>query len=82
MVLAVFAYNLWVLFQRHLGCLERVTAASLRIRLCTTGGIISRSGGGTTIRFAVPPAQRDWWRPLFEKLLSPWPNCNSFCPTW
>jgi hypothetical protein len=32
MVLAVFAYNLWVLFQRNLGCLERVTAASLRIR--------------------------------------------------
>lgn len=82
MVLAVFAYNLCVLFQRHLGCLERVTAATLRFRLFTTGGIISRSGGRTTIRLAVPPAQRDWWRTLFEKLLSPWPNCNSFCPAW
>jgi Transposase DDE domain group 1 len=82
MVLAVFAYNLCVLFQRHLGCLERVTAATLRFRLFTTGGIISRSGGRTTIRLAVPPAQRDWWRSLFEKLLCPWPNCNSFYPAW
>ena len=81
MVLAVFAYNLCVLFQRHLGWLDRVTAATLRFRLFTTGGIISRSGGRTTIRLAVPPAQRDWWKGLFEKLLSPWPNCNSFEPT-
>lgn len=81
MVLAVFAYNLCVLFQRHLGWLDRVTAATLRFRLFTTGGIISQSGGRTTIRLAVPPEQRDWWRTLFEKLLSPWPNCNSLCPT-
>lgn len=81
MVLAVFAYNLCLLFQRHLGWLDRVTAATLRFRLFTTGGIISRSGGRTTIRLAVPAEQRDWWRTLFEKLLSPWPNCNSFCPT-
>ena len=82
MVLAVFAYNLCVLFQRHLGCLERVTAATLRFRLFTTGGIISRANGRTTIRLAVPAAQRDWWRTLFEKTLSLWPNCNSFCPDW
>jgi hypothetical protein len=81
MVLAVFAYNLCMLFQRHLGWQDRVTAATLRFRLFTTGGIISRSGGRTTIRLAVPPEQRDWWRTLFEKLLSPWPNCNSFCLT-
>lgn len=81
MVLAVFAYNLCVLFQRHLGWLDRVTAATLRFRLFTTGGIISQSAGRTTIRLAVPPAQRDWWRSLFEKLLSPFPNCNSFCQT-
>ena len=79
MVLAVFAYNLCVLFQRHLGWFDRVTAATLRFRLFTTGGIISQTGGRTTIRLAVPHAQRDWWRTLFEKLLSPWPNCNSFC---
>jgi len=81
MVLAVFAYNLCMLFQRHLGWQDRVTAATLRFRLFTTGGIISRSGGRTTIRLAVPAQQRDWWRTLFEKLLSPWPNCNSFCLT-
>jgi hypothetical protein len=81
MVLAVFAYNLCMLFQRHLGWQDRVTAATLRFRLFTTGGIISRSGGRTTIRLAVPAEQRDWWRTLFEKLLSPWPNCNSFCLT-
>ena len=80
MVLAVWAYNLCILFQRHLGWMDRVTAATLRFRLFTTGGIISRSGGRTTIRLAVPPEERDWWRTLFEKLLSPWPNCNSFCP--
>jgi hypothetical protein len=80
MVLAVLAYNLCILFQRHLGWLDRVTAATLRFRLFTTGGIISRSGGRTTIRLAVPAEERDWWRTLFEKLLSPWPNCNSFCP--
>lgn len=60
MVLAVFAYNLCMLFQRHLGWQDRVTAATLRFRLFTTGGIISRSGGRTTIRLAVPPKQRDW----------------------
>jgi len=81
MVLAVFAYNLCILFQRHLGWLDRVTAATLRFRLFTTGGIISRSGGRTTVRLSVPTAQRHWWRALFEKLLCPWPNCNSFCPT-
>jgi len=42
MVLAVFAYNLCILFQRHLGWLDRVTAATLRFRLFSTGGIISR----------------------------------------
>jgi hypothetical protein len=82
MILAVFAYNLCVLFQRHLGCLERVTAATLRFRLFTTGGIFSRANGRTTIRLAVPASQRDWWRTLFEKTLSLWPNCNSFCPDW
>jgi hypothetical protein len=66
-----------VLFQRHLGWMDRVTAATLRFRLFTTGGIISKSGGRTTIRLAVPADQRAWWRRLFEKLLSPFPNCNS-----
>lgn len=82
MSLAVVAYNLCVLFQRHLGWMNRVTASTLRFRLFTTGGIISQSGGRTTIRLAVPPEQRDWWRSLYEKLLSQFPNCNAIpsCP--
>ena len=79
--LAVFSYNLCVLFQRHLGWLERVSAGTLRFRLFSTGGIISRSGGRTTVRLAVPQQQRPWWRCVLEKLSSPFPNCNSvpFC---
>ena len=82
MTLAVMAYNLSVLFQRHLGWLHRVTAATLRFRLFTTGGVISRAGGRTTIRLAVPPEQRDWWRNLYEKILGVFPNCNAIpqCP--
>jgi hypothetical protein len=82
MSLAVVAYNLCVLFQRHLGWLDRVTAATLRFRLFTTGGVISQAGGRTTIRLAVPPEQRAWWRSLYEKLLGPLPNCNAIpaCP--
>jgi hypothetical protein len=75
--LAVFSYNLCTLFQRHLGWMERVTASTLRFRLFTTGGIISQTGGMTTIRLSVPPEQRAWWRAIFEKILSAFPNCNS-----
>jgi hypothetical protein len=75
--LAVFAYNLCVLFQRHLGWQDRVSASTLRFRLFVTAGIISRSGGRDTLRLAVPLPQRPWWRSLFEKLMSPFPNCNS-----
>lgn len=82
MSLAVVAYNLCVLFQRHLGWMDRVTAATLRFRLFTTGGIISHTGGRTTIRLAVPTHQRPWWRTLYEKLLGVLPNCNAIpsCP--
>jgi len=82
MSLAIVAYNLCVLFQRHLGWLQRVTAATLRFRLFTTGGIISRAGGRTTIRLAVPPEERAWWQGLYEKILSVFPNCNAIpsCP--
>jgi hypothetical protein len=82
MSLAVVSYNRCVLFQRHLGWLDRVTAATLRFRLFTTGGVISRAGGRTTIRLAVPTEQRAWWRSLYEKLLGVLPNCNAIpaCP--
>ena len=80
--LAVFSYNLCVLFQRHLGWLDRVTAATLRYRLFSTGGIISQTGGRTTIRLAVrAEAERAWWRRLLEKIQCPWPNCNSVLST-
>lgn len=75
--LAVLSYNLCILFQRHLGWLERVTAGTLRFRLFTTGGILSQTGGITTIRLSVPEDQRAWWRALFEKIVSPFPNCNA-----
>jgi len=77
MSLAVMSYNLCMLFQRHLGWQERVTAATLRFRLFTTGGIISQTGGRTTIRLSVPRAERDWWRAVLTKIVSPYPNCNA-----
>jgi hypothetical protein len=75
--LSVFSYNLCVLFQRHLGWMERVTASTLRFRLFTTGGIISQTGGITTIRLSVPEAERSWWLAVFDKILSLLPNCNA-----
>jgi hypothetical protein len=78
--LAVFSYNLCVLFQRHLGWKDQLRAATLRFRLFVTAGILSRTGGLDTVRLAVPPAHRQWWRCVFEKLTSPFPNCNSVEP--
>jgi len=76
--LAILSYNLTQLFERHLGWMDRVTAATLRFRLFTTGGIISQTGGVTTIRLAVrEPEERAWWRRLLEKTLSLVPNCNA-----
>jgi hypothetical protein len=80
--LSVLSYNLTQLFQRHLGWMDRVTAATLRYRLFTTGGIISNTGGVTTIRLAVPvPEEREWWCRLLQKLISLLPNCNSVAQT-
>lgn len=75
--LAVFSYNLCMLFQRHLGWMDRVTATTLRFRLFTTGGIISQTGGMTTIRLSVPEEEKAWWMAVFEKILSLFPNCNA-----
>jgi hypothetical protein len=79
--LAVLSYNLCVLFQRRLGWLERVTAATLRFRLFTTGGIISQTAGRTTIRLSVPESERDWWREVLTKLRHEFPNCNAVSQT-
>jgi hypothetical protein len=78
--LGVFTYNLCVLFQRHLGWLDQVKAATLCFRLFVTAGIVSRTGGVDTVRLSVAPRQRPWWRRLLEKLVSPFPNCNSVEP--
>ncbi len=76
--LAVFSYNLCILLQQHLGWLDRVTAATLRFLVFTTGGIISRTGGYLTIRLAVrEPEHRHWWRCMLEKLACPFLNCNA-----
>lgn len=73
----VLAHNLIVLFERQLGWLEAVTLGTLRYWLFVTAGIISRPQGRTTVKLAVPAHERDWWRALWDKLLSPHPNCNA-----
>jgi len=76
--LAVLSYNLCILFQTHLGWMDRVTAATLRFLVFTTGGVISRTAGYMTIRLAVSHEhQRHWWRGLLEKLSCPFLNCNA-----
>ena len=79
--LAIVSYNLCVLFQRRLGWLERVRAATLRFRLFTTGGIISRTAGRTTIRLSVPERERAWWREVLTKLHCEFPNGNAVSQT-
>jgi hypothetical protein len=59
---------------------ERATATTRRFRFFTTGGIISETGGRTTLRLSVPPAERDWWWAVLEKILSVCPNCNPVSP--
>ena len=75
--LATLTYNLTVLFQRHLGWQQKVTVASLRFWLFITPGLIAHPAGKTTIKLAVPPRERDWWTRLWDKILSPYPNCNA-----
>ena len=73
----VLAHNLIVLFEHKLGWQEAVTLGTLRYWLFVTAGIISRPQGQMTIKLAVPTHERDWWRGLWDKLLSPNPNCNA-----
>ena len=75
--LAVMAYNLHVLFQRHLGWMERVTIGTMRFRLFLTAGVVSQAQGKTTVKLAVPLHQREWWRAIWKKILSEIPNCNA-----
>jgi len=75
--LAALTYNLSVLFQRHLGWQKKVTIHSLRFWLFVTAGLLSYPRGKTTIKLAAPKKERQWWCRLWEKILSPFPNCNA-----
>ena len=75
--LAVLTYNLSILFQRHIGWLERVSVSTLRYRLFQRAGIISFAQGLTTIKIAVPRRYRVWWERLWDKILSLISNCNA-----
>ena len=75
--LGVLAHNLVVLFERKLGWQAAVTIGTLRYWIFVTAGVISHAQGQTTIKLAVPQKERDWWQRLWEKLLSPFPNCNA-----
>jgi hypothetical protein len=77
LALAVFTYNLSVLFARHLGWLDKNTIGTLRYRLFHCAGILSLAQGRTTIRLGIPPAHRSWWAQLWNKILSDFPNCNA-----
>ena len=77
LALGVLTHNLVVLFERKLGWLQAVTIGSLRYWLFVTAGVISHPQGCTTIKLAVPIRERAWWQRLWEKLLSPLPNCNA-----
>jgi hypothetical protein len=78
--MVVMAYNLVELFERFLGWSQRYAASSLRFHLFLCAGIISRTGGRTTIKLAQPPKRRGWWRRLCERISSPFPNCNAVAP--
>ena len=73
----VLAHNLVVLFERKLGWQTAVTVGSLRYWLFVTAGVLSQPQGQITIKLAVPSKERDWWHRLWDKLLSPFPNCNA-----
>jgi hypothetical protein len=75
--LAVVAYNLTVLFQRHLGWQTKVTIHSLRFWLFVTGGLVSSPAGQLTVKLAVPEKERRWWNDLWQKILCPHPNCHA-----
>lgn len=76
--LAVLAYNLIVLFEQKLGWNEqRVTIGTLRYWLFVTAGILGNHARQKTLKFAVPPSHREWWQQVWEKVTSPFPNCNA-----
>lgn len=75
--LATLTYNLTVLFERHLGWQQKVRVGNLRFWLFVRAGVLSHPGGKTMIKLAVPERERAWWRRIWDKILSPFPNCNA-----
>ena len=76
LALAIVAYNLTVLFQRHLGWQTKVTIPTLRFWLFVTGGLVAKPAGQLTVKIAVPEKERRWWKDLWQKILCPHPNCH------
>jgi hypothetical protein len=74
---ASLTYNLTVLFQRQLGWQQKVPLRNLRFWRFVTAGGLSHPAGKTTLKLAVPQRERAWWRRLWEKILSPFPNCHA-----
>jgi hypothetical protein len=63
----------------HLGTLRLFCALAETRSFTRTADLnyLSHPAGKTTIKLAVPHQERDWWRRLWEKILSPFPNCNA-----
>jgi hypothetical protein len=78
--LACLTDNLIRLFERHVGWQQKVSLRTLRFWLFVPATVLSHPAGKTTIKLAVPARERDWWRHLWEKILSPLPNCNAVNP--
>ena len=81
--LAIWAYNLCVLFQRELGLLEKVQLKTLRWRLFCCAGVWSCAQGVATLKLAIKGAQaRQWWLNIIEKLNSCLPPHNCDAVEW
>jgi len=78
--IVVMAYTLVKLFERFLGWSQRYAVSSLRFHLFLCAGVISRAAGVITIKLAQPASRRAWWRQLWERISSPFPNCNAVEP--
>ena len=76
--LSVLSYNLSVMFQQFFKWKHPVRADTLRYRLFGTPAILITKARKTILRLAVVGKEpRNWWRALFTKLSSQFPNCNA-----
>jgi hypothetical protein len=41
-----------------------------------TAGVLSHPASKPTLKLAVREREHDWWRRFWEKISSPFPNCN------